>query len=268
MTATHVNADGTVVAGFGTLADDSYSAFRWTNATGPVAIGITSATDTASIAAISADGATIVGNSGVSKAFVWTQASGSKELPTLPGDDGAFVQGMSADATTMIGNSLSGAPSSKRVIWSDGAAPVQLDPLDPGTGWGCGGGPIQTCTTVYADGSVIYTQRAQKPVRYSAAGLETFGVIAGKAVCVAVAPTVGPAGKVAGTCFGSPLAVLWDADGSKVTKLADVLTEAGADASALAATTVSIVRGVSANGDTIVGDDFFGSLVWLARPPN
>jgi hypothetical protein len=158
---------------------------------------------------------------------------------------------MSADATTMIGNSLSGAPSSKRVLWRDAVAPVQLDPLDPGTGWSCDGGPIQTGTTVYADGSVIYTQRAQVPVRYTTAGLETFVGFAGKFACLAVGPTLGPAGKVAGTCFGPPLAVMWDADGGKVTKLADVLTAAGADASALADAGISIVRGVSANGDTI-----------------
>jgi uncharacterized membrane protein len=268
LSATHVNADGTVVAGSGTLANDSYSAFRWTKATGPVAIGIASPTDTASVAGISADGTTIVGNSGVSSAFIWTEAGGSKKLATLSGDDGAFVQGMSADATTIIGNSLSTAVSSKRVLWRDGAAPVALDPLDPGTSWTCGGGPIQTCTTVYADGSVIYTQRAQAPVRYTAAGLETFVNIAGKGVCLAVGPTVGPVGKVAGTCFGPPLAVMWDADGGKVAKLADVLTDAGADASKLANASVSIVRAVSANGDTIVGDDFFGTLVWVARPPN
>jgi uncharacterized membrane protein len=268
MTATHVNADGTVVAGSGTLANDSYSAFRWTKATGPVAIGIASATDTASIVAISADGATIVGNSGASSAFVWTLASGSKKLPTLPGDDGAFVQGMSADATTVIGNSLSGASSSKRVLWLAGAAPVPLDPVDPGVDWLCyGGGPIQTCTTVYDDGSVIYTQRNHVPVRSTAAGLETFVGFVGKANCIAMGPTVASTRKVAGTCFGPPLAVIWDADGSKVTELADALTEAGADASKLANSDRSLVRAVSANGDTIVGDDFVGTLVWVARPP-
>jgi len=267
MTATHVNANGTVVAGFGTLANDSYSAFRWTKATGPVAIGIASATDTASVAAISADGATIVGNSGASTAFVWTQAGGSKKLPTLPNDDGAFAQGMSADGTTIVGNSLSGGASPKRVLWRAGAAPVELDPNNAGADWFCGGGPTQTCTTVSADGSVIYSQRDRAPVRYTAAGLEPFVGYPGKSACVVVGPTVGPAGKVVGTCFGPPLAVMWDADGRGVSTLADVLTDAGADASLLTNATRSMVRAVSANGDTILGDEYFGTMVWVARPP-
>jgi hypothetical protein len=101
------------------------------------------------------------------------------------------------------------------------------------------------------------------PVRVTAAGLETFVNFAGKFACIAVGPTTAPAGKVAGTCFGPPLAVMWDADGSKASSLADVLTDAGADASELANANISIVRAVSANGD-----DFFGTLVWIARPPH
>ncbi len=59
---------------------------------------------------------------------------------------------------------------------------------------------------------------------------------------------------------------MWNAKGTTVRKLADVLTDAGADASKLTNATVGIIRGVSANGDTIVGDNF-ASMVWIARPP-
>lgn len=267
MTATHVNAKGNVVAGVASRPDDTFVAFRWTDATGPVELGFGGSGDPVSVAAISADGATIVANWGASQAFVWTKAAGAKLLAPLPGDEDAVVQGMSADGKTIIGNSLSAeGVTSKRVLWINGAAPVQLDPLDAGTGWTCGGGPIQTCTTVYDDGSLVYTQRESAPVRYSADGLQPFAKIAGKMACIAVAPTVGPAGKVVGTCFGPPLAVTWDADGNVAT-LADVLTQAGADAFLLAESTVSIVRAVSANGDTVVGDNMFAHLVWVARPP-
>jgi hypothetical protein len=60
------------------------------------------------------------------------------------------------------------------------------------------------------------------------------------------------------------VAVIWDAQ-SKVSRVADVLATFGVTAPELTNAAISVVRGVSANGDTIVGDNFNTTVVWIAR---
>ncbi len=64
--------------------------------------------------------------------------------------------------------------------------------------------------------------------------------------------------------IGPPIAVVW-ADKTKVSRLDEVLATFGITGTVLTNATISVVRAVSANDDTIVGDNFNTTAVWIAR---
>ncbi len=69
---------------------------------------------------------------------------------------------------------------------------------------------------------------------------------------------------VPGNCIGPPIAVVWQ-DKTKVSRLDEVLASFGITGTVLTNATISVVRAVSANGDTILGDNFNTTAVWIAR---
>jgi uncharacterized membrane protein len=261
-----VSADGSVIAGMGMLTGDKPAPFRWTKADGATALGTFNVANI-SVVGMSADGAVIVGNSGdaTTTGFIWKSAGGLGTLTALVGDDHTNVLALSSDGSTVIGDSLQQAAKSRRVRWLTSTQPVLLDPLDPGTAWGCAGGPFTTCTTLSHDGSVIYTQRTAIAQRWTAAkGLEALPTLVNKFNCRAYAPDLTALGWIPGNCIGPPVAVIWDGQ-DKIGRVDAVLATFGVAAPELTNATISVVRAVSANGDTIVGDNFNTTAVWVAR---
>jgi uncharacterized membrane protein len=265
---THVSADGSVIAGVGTLTNGTTRApFRWTKAGGAVALGSLAA-QTISIVGMSSDGSVIVGNSDdlAVNGFIWKAADPLKvsPLPLLAGDDQTKVLALSADGSTAVGDSIKGVKA-RRVRWPTGGQPVLLDALDTGTAWGCGGGPFTTCSSMSKDGSVIYTQRGGIAQRWTAAkGLEALPVVAGKFNCMPFSPDLPRLDWIPGNCIGPPVAVVWD-DQDKAARMDAVLATFGVTATELTNATITVVRAVSANGDTILGDNFNSTTVWVAR---
>lgn len=120
-----VDADltGSVIVGraYIGLQEQQRQAFRWTEAGGMVGLGYTRPGNITSEArAVSADGLTIVGDSGTD-AFVWTADSGMQVLPPLPGTGprGAGAYGTSVDGSVAVGYSY-GLSFSDAVLWRDG----------------------------------------------------------------------------------------------------------------------------------------------------
>lgn len=104
-----VSADGTVVVGQ-SASDDGAVAFRWTEATGMVALGFLSPTAPDSDAwGISPDSETIVGEASGTRSFIWTNATGMQELPLgtrafATSNGGARIVGTGAGLT--LGNDV------------------------------------------------------------------------------------------------------------------------------------------------------------------
>ena len=268
----YVSADGSVIAGTGVLTGGAAGAFRWTQASGPTSLGDFQSTNVY-VTGMSSDGSVIIGNAGNglnTTGYIWSsKAAGNKlgQLSKLNGDDHTNALAVSPDGSLVVGDSIQTGASSRRVRWTSKTTPILLDPADPGTpAWGCGGGPFSTCSGTSTDGSVIYTQRNSIAQIWTAAkGLQALAVLQGKFNCVVSAPPHEPllAG-IAGTCLGPPIAVMWDAQRA-VRRLDDVLATFGVTAPEITNSTVSVSRATSANGDTVLGDNF-NSTVWIARP--
>ena len=266
--ATHVSANGSVIAGFGVLTSGDVSPFRWTKAGGAVALGTLKATSV-SLRGMSDDGSVIVGNATVNatnQSFIWraTDPLSLNMLPALDGDDLTLVLGLSPDGSTAIGDSLK--TGAHRVRWKNSGKPVLLNPLDPvATSSSCGVGPINTCTSMSSDGSVIYTQQGGIAQRWTAAkGLEALPGLASKGNCVALSPRLPRYDWIPGVCVGPPVAVVWD-DHGQATPLETLLATFGVTATELTGVRTEVLA-VSDSGDTILGDHLnFQPLVWVAR---
>jgi len=72
--AADVNADGSVVVGSSQINSGENRAFRWTNMTGMVNLGVLTGETNSFATGVSDDGNTVVGNSG-NRAFIWTPDS-------------------------------------------------------------------------------------------------------------------------------------------------------------------------------------------------
>jgi len=116
-----------------------------------------------------------------------------------------------------------------------------------------------------SDGSIIYTQRAGIAQRWTAAkGLEALPVVTGKSNCVPFSPELPQLDWIPGNCIGPPVAIVWD-DQDKASRMDAVLATFGVTAPELTNAPITVVRAVSANGDTILGDNFNTTVVWVAR---
>jgi uncharacterized membrane protein len=108
--ANAVTPDGNIVAGSGIgFSNGSYGprAFRWTQATGMVPLGLAVGQSSNNGTDISADGNVIVGNatrSGARTIFRWTMETGVVDLGRLPGT--SFCDGIrtSGDGSIIVGN--------------------------------------------------------------------------------------------------------------------------------------------------------------------
>lgn len=119
-----ISADGTVVVGSSSdtvgFADPTTQAFRWSQATGMMGLGRLPGGGRAIARAISADHATIVGDSLVNAidthAFRWTSDAGMIDLGTLPGDARSEAHALTPRGDLIVGTSYT-TSSRRAFIW-------------------------------------------------------------------------------------------------------------------------------------------------------
>jgi probable HAF family extracellular repeat protein len=153
--ASGVSADGSVVVGRSAVRRvikpgvpfpqqfTFYRAFRWTQEAGMVGLGtLSSSTDATSFGhAVSADGSTVVGVSGVqttttslpsqAEAFRWTEATGMIGLGHLPGGVTSVAYDVSENGSVIVGRSGS-APGQQAFRWTQNSGIVGLGDLPGG----------------------------------------------------------------------------------------------------------------------------------------
>ncbi|RUL85281.1 HAF repeat-containing PEP-CTERM protein [Tautonia sociabilis] len=144
-----VSADGSIVVGWSRASDGSWGneAFRWTEAGGMVGLGALDGSFGSDAYAISADGSTIVGQSGA-QAFRWTEAGGMVGLGDL--DGGSFISrayAVSSDGRVIVGVGRSGS-GDEAFRWTESGGMVALGDLD-------GGSVASRANAVSADGSIV-----------------------------------------------------------------------------------------------------------------
>jgi uncharacterized membrane protein len=159
-----LTADGSVAAGYATPADgdDTHvpQVFRWTQATGAVALGtLAGTTGSYPYGGMTPDGKTIVGQSG-DDIFRWTEAMGMVGLPRPSGFDRCLpaIRQVSADGTIVAG-SCSGPSGSQFFRWKGTAAPVMV-PLPPGASAEVETGMTPDGATIFSAFTVNDTTRA------------------------------------------------------------------------------------------------------------
>jgi len=100
-----VSSNRLVITGY-SKSDIGNEAFRWTEATGMVGLGVVEGRSSSIAYGISADGSTIVGQSGY-EAFRWTEETGMIGLGILGGIlDQTMAVDVSGDGSIVIGNSM------------------------------------------------------------------------------------------------------------------------------------------------------------------
>jgi probable HAF family extracellular repeat protein len=233
--ASGVSADGSVIVG-----TSNYVAFRWTAGTGMVGLGYLPGGTYSYANGISADGSVIVGTSysaSGNQAFRWTAGSGMVGLGHLPGNTNSSASGVSADGSVIVGTSSSGSVG-QAFRWTAGSGMVGLGHL-PGT-------TNSSAAGVNADGSVIVGSSS------SASDSQAFRWTAGSGM-------VGLGGGSATAVSGDGSIVVcnqafrWTA-GSGMQSLRDVLVTNGLN---LDPAELLIASGISADGNTIVGSDYY-----------
>jgi probable HAF family extracellular repeat protein len=146
-------ADGSVIVGNTSSATGS-QAFRWTSATGMVALGNLAPSQNSQDTAygVSADGSVVVGQSGddlTQQAFRWTAATGMVGLGDLPGGDVTSVaNAVSGDGSVVVGTGHS-ASGTEAFRWTAATGMVGLGDLTAA--------PFTSqATGISADGKTIY----------------------------------------------------------------------------------------------------------------
>jgi len=84
--ATDVSNDGSIVVGYSVSSSGYAEAFRWTRSGGMVGLGYLAGYSVSVASAVSADGCTVVGNSGSgdkTEAFIWDKKNGMRNLREL-----------------------------------------------------------------------------------------------------------------------------------------------------------------------------------------
>ncbi|MCO6043656.1 hypothetical protein NG895_07030 [Aeoliella sp. ICT_H6.2] len=141
-----ISGDGSVVAGEALVANGNvHDAFRWTESTGLVELGVSDYQDngvTATASGISRDGSVIVGGSSEG-GFRWTEWAGIEHF-----DSPVAALGVNADGTVVIGDTAGDTPTNLQAFrWTTDTGVVPLGYL-PGGNWSRAGG-------VAGDGSVV-----------------------------------------------------------------------------------------------------------------
>jgi probable HAF family extracellular repeat protein len=138
-----ISADGAVVVGASADGLGQSLAFRWTGASGMVALGVLPGSNGSNALGVSADGAVVVGESfqpaGSSEAFVWTESNGMERLEDVLAANGVTglagwslesARAISADGQWVVGSGINPA----------GEEEAFLADISPASSGGGGGG--------------------------------------------------------------------------------------------------------------------------------
>ena len=127
--ANAVNADGSVVVGFGDNAGSGGNerAFRWTQAGGMVSLGTLTGGTYSWAYGVNADGSVVVGwsdtgSGGNERAFRWTQAGGMVSLGTLTGGAYSLAIGVNATGSVVVGVGDNADGQNRAIIWRTAVA--------------------------------------------------------------------------------------------------------------------------------------------------
>jgi uncharacterized membrane protein len=126
--ANAVSADGSVVAG--TCLATMNEAFRWTPATGAVALGRfgTGSNSTSTASAVSGDGAIIggAGHSILAGAVIWDASNAPTMIGGLPGDTTGAITALNRDGTIAAGVSVDATGHERAFRWTSTGEAVPL----------------------------------------------------------------------------------------------------------------------------------------------
>lgn len=233
------SADGSVLVG--EMDSPGHSeAFRWTEATGAIGLGVLPG-DVDSVAFdTSADGSVVVGYSIQDQAsgwratgFRWTEAGGMVDLGPAPGGAESLPRGVSADGSVIVGE-LRGATGSESFRWTADLGIVGLGALPRAT--------QSIATDVSADGSVVVGTSGGRAFRWSAAsGMQELPFSKANSVSADGSVVVGEVG-------GGSGAIVWTMSGAR--SLESVLIAFGLDPDGWS---VPRATGVSDDGLVVVG---------------
>ncbi len=263
-----VSADGTTVVGSSysgfSGSDPIFEAYRWTQASGMVALGSLSPPFTSSFGrGVSADGTTIIGLRNVSntwQGFVWTVPAGVVPL-TDPAFDHLNPLGISSDGSVIVGFGSRVDTVLVGFRWTQAEGVVDLGGLPNDHGQ-----PDSGATGVSADGSVVTGESltfesAVEPILWTAAGgMVGLGDVPGGthyAIAWAISADGSTVGGGARTSdlFGRDEAFIWNQTDGFVR-----LDPLGGAAFG------STVTAISADGTIVVGGtDAFGAMIWDAQ---
>jgi len=144
--ANAVSADGSIVVGV-----NEYEAFRWTQQTGMVSLGLGYLGLPSSANAVSADGSVIVGNHG-GQVFRWTQQTGRIGLGDVEHIGGGDAKGVSADGSILVGV---GSDWEMAFRWTQKTGMVSLKETLIGAGLDVSGWTLSSANAISADGFTI-----------------------------------------------------------------------------------------------------------------
>jgi probable HAF family extracellular repeat protein len=254
-----VNRDASVVVGDWYEGVYLIRAFRWTEASGFVTLGVApwaDANSNVSAHAVSANGLVVVGASeGVP--FRWTAGSGMLKLATpngVPADSTMAASAVSDDGSIIAGT-LSYSSTKHVLRWTAGGEVEWIEPSRSAYASG-----------MSADGEVIVGSAdlagATEAFRWTRAeGMVSLGRPGGCSSTSSLAVS-GDGRIILVSCTGTngTRSYLWDVGGG-FRSLEDVLESIGADVSAAG---THVVTGLSFDGRTILGDS---GNPWLARLP-
>jgi uncharacterized membrane protein len=251
------NRDASVVVG---QFSSPSRAFRWTEASGFVSLGVLPGGDASSMSSasdVSSDGSVVVGSSDY-QPFRWTSGTGMVKLgmPTgAPSDSIASPRAVSNDGSIIAGNL--NASMSNLVRWTETDEVEWIEPARKAE-----------VTGISADGEVIVGNADFAGVSEAFRWTRPGGIVSlGRpAPCSRGAYAWGTSGDgrvVAVSCLSSDQSYLWDVDNG-FRSIQHVLESIGADTSAAGSTTV---RSLSFDGSTIVGTASGSRRPWIARLP-
>ncbi len=148
-----VSADGSIVVGYSQFGAGACRIFRWTSERGMTDLGNGYAL------AVSADGAAIVGCTGIngfSEAFRYTIESGVVGLGDLPGDTlWSEPTAISGDGSIVVGRSYTDLPGGRAFIWDAAHGMRQLHSVFMSRGLDVAGWTLSNATGISADGRTI-----------------------------------------------------------------------------------------------------------------
>jgi probable HAF family extracellular repeat protein len=165
-TARGVSGDGVIIVGesgdFNVEDFSGLQAFRWTQSTGMVGLGLLPSFGSSAADAVSADGSTIVGHAFSrtgGEAFRWTQETGMMGLGALSTSGFSYSQpfAVNSNGTVVVGVSTSARNSdgAEAVIWFGNSGIVSLSSLFTERGLSIDGWQLIGATGVNAAGTIV-----------------------------------------------------------------------------------------------------------------